>query len=47
MNEVAGVPLADLPSEREGAVLHTTIGAFKRLESDVETHVYAKGDWMG
>ena len=35
LSEVAGVPLADLPSEREGAVLHTTIGAFKGLESDV------------
>ncbi len=35
MTELADVPLADLPNDREGKLLHTTIGAFKGLESDV------------
>lgn len=35
MTEVAGVALADDPSEREGKILHTTIGRYKGLESDV------------
>jgi superfamily I DNA/RNA helicase len=33
--ELGGVPLAEEPNERAGKVLHTTIGAFKGLESDV------------
>jgi len=32
---LAGVALASRPDEREGQLLHTTIGAFKGLESDV------------
>jgi hypothetical protein len=32
---LAGIALADDPSDRDGRVLHTTIGAFKGLESDV------------
>jgi len=32
---LAGHPLADDPNDRAGALLHTTIGAFKGLESDV------------
>lgn len=32
---LGGLPLADAPEAREGRVLHTTIGAFKGLESDV------------
>ncbi|MFB6264350.1 MAG: NERD domain-containing protein [Bradymonadaceae bacterium] len=34
-DEVAGIPLTDDPSERDGAVLHGSIGALKGLESDV------------
>jgi len=32
---LGGVLLADVPGDRAGKVLHTTIGAFKGLESDV------------
>ena len=35
MERMAGFPLAEDPSDRRGAVLHTTIGKFKGLESDV------------
>ena len=35
VEELAGVPLASVPDQRDGRVLHTTIGAFKGLESDV------------
>ncbi len=35
ISELAGVPLADDPLNREGRLLHTTIRAFKGLESDV------------
>ncbi len=35
MTELAGIPLADNPSKRTDAILHTTISAFKGLESDV------------
>ena len=35
VEELAGVRLATLPNERDGKLLHTTIGAFKGLESDV------------
>ncbi len=35
IDEIAGLPIAQDPSDRRGAVLHTTIGKFKGLESDV------------
>jgi hypothetical protein len=35
VHKLAGVDLSHNPSKRAGAVLHTTIGAFKGLESDV------------
>ncbi len=35
MTELGGVPLAEKSTDRAGRVLHTTIGAFKGLESDV------------
>jgi hypothetical protein len=34
-DDLAGWPLADDPLDREGSLLHTTIGRFKGLESDV------------
>lgn len=33
--ELAGVPLADEPVDRDGRLLHTTISRFKGMESDV------------
>jgi ATP:corrinoid adenosyltransferase len=33
--KLAGHPVSHKPNDRKGAVLHTTIGAFKGLESDV------------
>jgi superfamily I DNA/RNA helicase len=35
VTEIGGVALAESPDARDGKVLHTTIGAFKGLESDV------------
>ena len=35
MEQMADYPLAEDPTDRRGAVLHTTIGKFKGLESDV------------
>ncbi|MDD5306023.1 MAG: NERD domain-containing protein/DEAD/DEAH box helicase [Deltaproteobacteria bacterium] len=35
LTEIAGVRLADVRSERDGCLLHSTIGAYKGLESDV------------
>ena len=35
LDDLAGWPLADDPLDREGSLLHTTIGRFKGLESDV------------
>lgn len=35
VTELGGIGLADSPSARDGKVLHTTIGAFKGMESDV------------
>ena len=35
VSEIAGIALADKPFDRAGRLLHTTVGAFKGLESDV------------
>ena len=35
LERLADYPLADDPSSRQGAILHTTIGKFKGLESDI------------
>jgi superfamily I DNA/RNA helicase len=35
VSAIAGIALADGPGERKGKLLHTTIGAYKGLESDV------------
>jgi superfamily I DNA/RNA helicase len=35
LEELGGYPLASNPTDRAGAILHTTIGAFKGLESEV------------
>ena len=35
LDELAGFSLCDRPFDRDGKLLHTTIGAFKGLESDV------------
>ena len=35
VNELAGRPLVEDPAQRQGAILHTTIGKFKGLESDI------------
>ena len=35
VEEIAGIPLTEQREEREGALLHTTIGKFKGLECDV------------
>jgi DNA helicase IV len=35
VDALAGIPLADRPADQEGKLLHTTIGKFKGLESDI------------
>jgi len=35
LDTIANIPLADDPLNRDNKILHTTIGRFKGLESDV------------